>query len=83
MVSLSVIDPRNLGVSLSEAELATAQESMCASPYPSLRKVVCERRGSVLVLRGHVESFHLKQLAQETVRRLSRQRPIANDLTVD
>ena len=83
MVSLSIIDLGSVGVLLTEAEVARAQESMRCSPYPSLRKVVCERRGCVLVLRGHVESFHLKQLAQETVRRLSRQRPIANDLTVD
>lgn len=83
MVSLSIGDLEKLGVLLTEAEVARAQESMHSSPYPSLRKVVCERRGHVLVLRGHVESFHLKQVAQETVRRLGRQHLIANDLTVD
>lgn len=82
MVSLGVGELEKLGLLLTEAEVARAQETMRLSPYPSLRKVVCERRGHVLVLRGHVESFHLKQLAQETVRKLSGHR-IANDLTVD
>jgi hypothetical protein len=83
MVSLSRGDLEKMNACLTESEVVRAQESMCASPYPSLRKVVCERRGHLLVLRGHVESFHLKQLAQETVRRLDRQHLIANDLTVD
>lgn len=83
MVSLGIGDLEKLSALLTEAEVATVQESMRSSPYASLRKVVCERRGHMLVLRGHVESFHLKQLAQETVRRLGRQHRIANDLTVD
>lgn len=83
MVGLSDGDLEKLGSLLTETEVAKAQESMRSSPYPSLRNVVCERRGHLLVLRGHVETFHLKQLAQETVRRLGRKHRIANDLTVD
>ena len=83
MVSLGIGDLEKLSALLTETELARVQESMHSSPYASLRKVVCERRGHMLVLRGHVETFHLKQLAQETVRRLGRHHRIANDLTVD
>lgn len=60
-----------------------AQAQMHASPYSSLRTIVCESRGDQLVLRGHVESYHLKQLAQETVRRQSPGQSIVNLVTVD
>jgi hypothetical protein len=68
---------------LSGQEVARAQWFLNDSPYLQLRSVVCQRHGNVLVLRGRVESFHLKQLAQETVRRLAPDQVIANLLTVD
>lgn len=75
LVQFASTDPLN------GAERTQAQ--MHASPYSSLRKVVCESRGDQLVLRGHVESYHLKQLAQETARRQSHGQTIVNLVTVD
>lgn len=59
------------------------QAQMHVSPYSSLRRIVCESRDGELVLRGHVESYHLKQVAQETARQQSPGRTIINLLTVD
>ena len=49
-----------------------ARGRLRSSPYASLRSTypaICE--GGGLVLRGRLPSFHHKQLAQETVRRLA------------
>jgi hypothetical protein len=48
-----------------------AQGCLRRSSYPGLRHVSCEHEGNVLVLRGHVSSYYLKQLAQELVRALA------------
>jgi hypothetical protein len=37
------------------------------SPIPSLRKLVIEVTDEVVVIRGSVKSYYLKQLAQETL----------------
>jgi len=42
-----------------------------ASPYAALRSITCEFYDGILVLHGRVTSYHLKQLAQETVRTLA------------
>ena len=47
-----------------------AGERFQASPYYALRSIVCEFHEGVLVLRGQVPSYYLKQLAQELVRDL-------------
>jgi hypothetical protein len=39
-------------------------------------------RGGRLVLRGHAQSYHAKQLAQELVRKVTGFPPLANEITV-
>jgi len=50
--------------------ITTAKRRFDASPYIALRSIVCEFHEGILVLRGEVTSFHLKQCAQEAVRTL-------------
>lgn len=52
------------------------------SPYASLRTLSCDVENNGLVLRGRLPSFHHKQLAQETVRRLAGVRQIINETEV-
>jgi hypothetical protein len=44
-----------------------AAERLRSAPYRSLRSVDCAFRGGVLTLRGRLESFYLKQMAQACV----------------
>ncbi len=55
-----------------------AKDRLRNSPYASLRTLSCDLEGGGLVLRGRLPSFHHKQLAQETVRRLAGVRQIIN-----
>lgn len=52
------------------AVVETAEKRFRASSYVALRSIVCEFHEGVLVLRGRVTSYYLKQLAQEMVRDL-------------
>ena len=69
------------------AELLEVQEKvmqlMQHSPIASLRNVTCEIHGDGLVLRGHVESFYVKQMAQEAIRRVDHRCAIFNMLSVE
>jgi hypothetical protein len=46
---------------------AVAEGALRSSPYPSLKKLSCDYRGGVLILRGCLPSYYLKQIAQEVV----------------
>jgi hypothetical protein len=46
---------------------AVAQRGLHSSRYAALRHVSCDCRDGVLVLRGCVPSYYLKQIAQEVV----------------
>jgi hypothetical protein len=52
------------------------------SPYVPLRSIKCEICEGALVLRGEVGSFYVKQLAQETVRRVANLIVIINSVEV-
>ena len=67
-------------LSLDVAEVARTQ--LRSSPYGSLRAVSCDEENGGLVLRGRLRSFHHKQVAQETVRRLAGVRSIVNEIEV-
>ena len=41
-----------------------------SSPFPGLRKLTCEYCDGVLIIRGQVTSYYLKQMAQVTAREL-------------
>jgi len=47
-----------------------ARVTLRQSPYLELRELSCDYSGGVLTLRGHLPTYHLKQLAQATVAEL-------------
>ncbi len=44
-----------------------AERALRCGPYPPLKKLSCDYRAGVLVLRGCLPSYYLKQMAQEVV----------------
>ena len=62
--------------------VTTAKRRLDASPYTALRSIVCDFHEGVLVLRGQVTSYHLKQRAQETVRTLDGVEVVVNAVEV-
>ena len=44
-----------------------AERALRSGPYPALKKLSCDYRGGVLVLRGYLPTYYLKQIAQEVV----------------
>lgn len=61
---------------------AAAIARLRRSGYPSLRHVSCEVQNGVLMLRGGVSSFFLKQIAQALLRDLAVPFELDNQLTV-
>lgn len=53
------------------------------SPYRELLGIECDLRDGVLILRGRVSSFYIKQIAQSAVFSLENVREIDNRLEVD
>ena len=46
---------------------AVAERALHSGPYPALKKLSCDYQGGVLVLRGCLPTYYLKQIAQEIV----------------
>jgi hypothetical protein len=46
---------------------AAAERALRSGPYPALKKLSCDYQDEVLVLRGCLPSYYLKQIAQEVV----------------
>ena len=61
---------------------AEARSRLRTSGYHQLRRIACEFHEGVLTLRGHVPTFHLKQVAQTLVRELDGVGAINNRLEV-
>lgn len=61
---------------------AHALQRLAALHYPQLRRVTCDFHEGVLTLRGVVDSFHLKQVAQAALAGLEGAEEIANRLEV-
>jgi osmotically-inducible protein OsmY len=61
---------------------AGAQSRLRTSGYRQLYLVSCEFHEGVLTLRGHVPTFHLKQIAQTLIRNLDGVEEINNRLEV-
>jgi osmotically-inducible protein OsmY len=55
---------------------------LSTSPYLSRRKLRLETQEGRVTLRGEVDSFFQKQMAQEAIRRLDGVREIQNELEV-
>jgi len=49
---------------------AVAERALRSGPYPALKTLCCDCREGVLVLRGCLPTFYLKQIAQEIVAHL-------------
>lgn len=53
-----------------------------SSSYSELRTIQCESRDDVLILRGQVSTFFMKQLAQERIRSIKGVLAVINYLQV-
>ncbi len=60
-----------------------ARERLQDSPYGSLAAVSCECDAGVLLLRGRLSSFYLKQHAQEAVAGVGGVTQVINEIEVD
>jgi osmotically-inducible protein OsmY len=63
--------------------LGQATKMLNDSPFAALRDLRVEQEGELVLLRGRVDSFFLKQLAQETVRSATRGIEMINEVLVD
>ena len=84
MTQTTLIEQSKSGTSLHpDNEIAAVADlRLKRSPYFPLRAVTCQFHEGVLILRGQVTSWHLKQLAQETVRTLKEVDVIHNAVEV-
>jgi hypothetical protein len=55
-----------------------ASAALRQSPFPALRKLSVEETETVVVIRGAVSSYYLKQLAQETIMSVLGSRELSN-----
>jgi osmotically-inducible protein OsmY len=60
----------------------TAEDRLRHSSYLELRNVWCDYHEGVLTLRGHVPSYHLKQMAQAIMHDLEDDLELNNQLEV-
>jgi hypothetical protein len=63
--------------------LGLAKKMLNESPFPPLRLLGVEQRGDIVMLYGKVDTFFLKQLAQETVRSATRGIDMINAIRVE
>jgi len=69
--------------SSASAVLDIATKLLHNVPYASVRRLACEYNDvGILVLRGTLPSFYLKQLAQEAVAKIDGVSCIANEIVV-
>jgi hypothetical protein len=59
-----------------------AESRLRCNSYLALKNVACEYRDGVLVLRGQVPTYYLKQVAHATVAGLSGVRHVVNEIDV-
>lgn len=65
--AMAVLSRPNPFVALFEEIEGIARAALRRSSYFELRGISCEFSGGVLTLRGHVPTYHLKQIAQASV----------------
>jgi hypothetical protein len=63
-------------------ELSRAEEALRQSPIPALRRLSVQEADAVIVITGTVNSYYLKQLAQETLMPLRAGRKVDNRVLV-
>jgi hypothetical protein len=59
-----------------------AERALRSSPYLALRNVTCDGQDGVLVLRGCLPTYYLKQVAQAVVARVDGVGQIVNEVEV-
>jgi osmotically-inducible protein OsmY len=59
-----------------------AERRLRSNPYLALKKVSCDSHEGVLILRGCVPSYYLKQIAQQAVASLEGVERIDNQIEV-
>lgn len=71
-------------LSLAEMDclLSQVRHSLHDGGYPELRRISPQIQDSIVVLTGHVTTWHLKQMAQTVVRRLDGVSGVMNQLIV-
>jgi len=62
--------------------LGLAKKLLNESPFPSLRGLDLQQEDDHVLIKGNLETFFLKQLAQETVRSATRGIELINDICV-
>ena len=60
----------------------TAKTCLKASPYLAVRRLRCEWEQGILFLRGNLDSFYLKSVAQQTLARVNGTTPLVNEIVV-
>ena len=63
--------------------LQRVDSAIKTSPHLSGHQVYCQEESGIVVLHGRVDSFFQKQMAQETLKRLSGVEKVINELEVD
>jgi osmotically-inducible protein OsmY len=71
------------GEAAARALAARVVETLKASGYAALQGVMAEHHEGVLVLRGTVPSFHMKQIAQTMASKVCGVEVVDNRLSVD
>jgi len=64
------------------AEAATVRQALGRTPYPQLRHVEVNLDDGRIVLRGVLQNYHLKQIAQTVAMKTARHVRILNCLVV-
>jgi len=77
------MSPAVVACPFKETARTEAEARLRHSPYRELRRVSCELHDGVLMLRGRVSSYYLKQMAQQLVCRLEGVVEIDNRLDVN
>ena len=79
MYALTVHNNPVLFQGIAEAATVCLQNS----PYQAVRRIFCRCDHGILSLRGHLPSFHQKQVAQEAVARVKGVAQVINEIEVD
>jgi len=70
-------------VSTVDNAASVAQSALCASPIYLLRQIRVQEINDAIYLRGTVNTFYHKQLAQELVRAVCDGAQVVNEVAVD
>jgi len=67
---------------ISTPNIGAVSRALRSSPYGQLQRLACELRDDQIVLQGTVDSYYLKQLAQEAALKATNDCRICNEVEV-